>query len=59
MLNRGRQRDNIAAGLRDRPAVHDESSAERNDGTERLCGPRGDGWMEGSGMLCHLVERAV
>lgn len=41
------------------PAVRDASSIERNDGKERLCGPRQDGWGDGSGMLCHLVERAV
>lgn len=41
------------------PAVRDASGAERNDEKERLCGPRHDGWREGSGMLCHLVERAV
>lgn len=49
----------IAPELRDRPAARDESSGERNEGKERLCGLRRDEWMEGSGMLCHLVERAV
>lgn len=41
------------------PAGRDASSTERNDGKELPCGPRQDGWRDGSGMLCHLVERAV
>lgn len=49
----------VAPELGDRRAAWDESSAQRNEGKERLCGPRRDGWMEGRGMLCHLVERAV
>lgn len=49
----------VVPGLRDRVAVQDESSAGRFKGKERLCGLRRDGWMEGSGMLCHLLERAV
>ena len=34
---------------RDRPAVQDESSAERNEGKEKLCELRRGGWM---GMGC-------
>lgn len=57
MLNK--EEDREIHCTQDRPGVQDESSTERNEGKERPCGPRPDGWMEGSGMLCHLVERAV
>lgn len=33
------------------PAVRDACSSERNDGKERLCGPRQDGWRDGSGYV--------
>lgn len=42
---------------RDRQAVQDESSAERNEGKEKLCELRRGGWMRVGG--CHLLERAV
>lgn len=41
------------------PAVRDASSTERDDGVERLSGPRQDGWRGGIWMLCHLLGGAV
>lgn len=58
MLNGGRQQDVSRLGSE----THwrsEMNGAARSDGKEMLWGLRRDGWMMGSGMLCHPPERAV
>lgn len=46
MLNKEDDKEICSGQALRQTTVHDESSVERNDRKERVCGPGGDGWME-------------